>query len=98
MQNTFMSYHWLTQISPSASYGLALVALAWLFVLLGCTQGRRAQLVTGWVIAGILAAYKLHFFIASALLLLLVPPLFFRGPLGGASARCGRCPRSRCSP
>ena len=37
MQNTFLSYHWLTQISPSASYGLALVALAWLFVLLGCT-------------------------------------------------------------
>ena len=23
MQNTFMSYHWLTQISPSATYGLA---------------------------------------------------------------------------
>jgi len=82
MQNTFMSYHWLTQISPSASYGLALVALAWLFVLLGCRQGSRFQLVTGWLIAGILAVYKLHFFIASALPLLLVPALFFRGALG----------------
>ena len=87
MQNTFMSYHWLTQISPSASYGLALLALAWLFVLLGCTRGSRLQLVTGWLIAGVLAVYKLHFFIASALLLLLVPALFFspgsaRGPLG----------------
>ena len=82
MQNTFMSYHWLTQISPSASYGLALLALAWLFVLLGCKQGSRLQLVTGWLIAGVLAVYKLHFFIASALLLLLVPALFFRGPLG----------------
>jgi len=81
MQNTFMSYHWLTQISPSASYGLALVALAWLFVLLGCRQGSRLQLIAGWLIAGILTFYKLHFFIASALLLLLVPPLFFRGPL-----------------
>ena len=81
MQNTFMSYHWLTQISPSASYGLALLALAWLFVLLGCKQGSRLQLVTGWLIAGVLAVYKLHFFIASALLLLLVPALFFRGPL-----------------
>ena len=40
MQNTFMSYHWLTQISPSASYGLALLALAWLFVLLGCKRGQ----------------------------------------------------------
>ena len=82
MQNTFMSYHWLTQISPSASYGLALLALAWLFVLLGCTRGSRLQLVTGWLLAGVLAVYKLHFFIASALLLLLVPALFFRGPLG----------------
>jgi hypothetical protein len=82
MQNTFMSYHWLTQISPSASYGLALVTLAWLFVLLGCQQGNRLQLVTGWLIAGIVAAYKLHFFIASALPLLVVPPLFFRGTLG----------------
>jgi hypothetical protein len=82
MQNTFMSYHWLTQISPSASYGLALLALAWLFVLLGCTRGSRVQLVAGWLIAAVLAVYKLHFFIASALLLLLVPPLFFRAALG----------------
>jgi len=81
MQNTFMSYHWLTQISPSASYGLALLALAWLFVLLGCKEGSRLQLVMGWLIAGVLAVYKLHFFIASALLLLVVPALFFRGPL-----------------
>jgi hypothetical protein len=82
MQNTFMSYHWLTQISPSASHGLALLALAWLFVLLACTRGSRLQLVAGWFVAGVLAVYKLHFFIASALLLLLVPALFFRGPLG----------------
>jgi hypothetical protein len=98
LQNTFMSYHWLTQISPSASYGLALLALAWLFVLLGCTRSSRLQLVMGWLIAAVLAVYKLHFFIASALLLSLVPPLFFRGPLGprkrtlwavAAAAVCG---------
>jgi hypothetical protein len=76
--NTFMSYHWLTQISPSATYGLALLAMAWLFVLRGCMQGNRLQLLAGWLLAGILAFYKLHFFIASALLLWLVPPLFFR--------------------
>ncbi len=82
LHNRFMSYHWLTQISPSASYGLALLAAAWLFVLLGCTRGSRWQLVAGWVMAGILAVYKLHFFIASALLLVLVPALFFRGAVG----------------
>jgi hypothetical protein len=82
MRNPFMSYHWLTQISPSATYGLALLAIAWLFVLVGCRQGRKLQLLAGWLLGGILLAYKVHFFIASALLLLLLPPLFFRGSLG----------------
>ncbi|HEX6273889.1 MAG TPA: hypothetical protein VFZ53_12665, partial [Polyangiaceae bacterium] len=79
MQNPFMSYHWLTQISPSATYGLALLAVAWLFVVQGCVNGSRRQVLTGWIVAGIVAAYKLHYVIASALLLLLVPALFFRG-------------------
>ncbi len=86
MRNTFMSYHWLTQISPSATHGLALVAAAWLFVIRGCAQGNRLQILAGWLVGGILALYKLQFFIASALLLWLVPPLFFRvggvGPSG----------------
>jgi len=83
MRNTFMSYHWLTQISPSASYGLALLAVAWLFVLLGCTRGSRLQILAGWLVAGLLVFYKLHFFIANALLLWLVPPLFFRADGAG---------------
>jgi hypothetical protein len=81
MQNPFMSYHWLTQISPSATYGLALLAVAWLFVIQGCSQGNRLQLFTGWIVAGILVAYKLHYVIASVLLLLLVPAVFFRANL-----------------
>jgi hypothetical protein len=82
MRNTFMSYHWLTQISPSATYGLGLLAVVWLFVIRGCAQGNRLQLLAGWLLAGILAFYKLHFFIASALLLWLVPPLFFHAKIG----------------
>ena len=82
MQNTFMSYHWLTQISPSATYGLALLAVAWLFVILGCTQGSRPQILAGWLVGGVLVFYKAHFFIANALLLLLVPAVFFQKALG----------------
>ncbi|MEO6603820.1 MAG: hypothetical protein ABIQ16_28310 [Polyangiaceae bacterium] len=81
MRNTFMSYHWLTQISPSATYGLALLAVAWLFVIKGCTQGNRMQLVAGWAAAIIVSVYKVHFVLASALLLLLVPAIFFRSHL-----------------
>lgn len=82
MQNPFMSYHWLTQISPSATYGLALMVVAWLFVIKGTTEGNRVQLLAGWVMSGVVVMYKLHYVIASALLLVLVPPLFFRGQLG----------------
>ena len=82
MQNTFMSYHWLTQISPSATHGLALLVVAWLFVVQGCTRGSRLQLVVGWLVSAVVAFYKLHYVIASALLVLLVPALFFRGHLG----------------
>lgn len=82
MRNPFMSYHWLTQISPSATYGLAVLAVAWLFVTRGCVEGSRLHIVVGWLVGGLLVVYKAHFFIASALLLLLVPPVFFRGALG----------------
>jgi len=82
MGNPFLSYHFLTQISPSATHGLALLGVAWLFVLRGSAQGSLRQLALGWAIAGVLAAYKLHFVVASALLLLLVPALFFRAALG----------------
>jgi hypothetical protein len=81
MKNPFMSYHWLTQISPSATYGLALLVVAWLFVIQGCTRGSRLQLLVGWLVAAVVALYKLHYVVASALLLLLVPALFFRSRL-----------------
>jgi hypothetical protein len=82
MQNRFMSYHWLTQISPSATYGLALIAVAWLFVIRGSTAGNRVQVLAGWLFACVAAMYKVHYVVASALLLVVVPPLFFRGSLG----------------
>ena len=82
MQNPFMSYHWLTQISPTATFGLALIAVAWLFVVQACKNGNRLQLIGGWLLAAVALFYKLHFVIASALLLWLVPVLFFRAPLG----------------
>jgi hypothetical protein len=77
MHNTFMSYHWLTQISPSATHGLALLVVAWLFVIRGCARGSRRQLVVGWLGAAVVVVYKLHYVVACALLLLLVPALFF---------------------
>lgn len=81
MRNPFMSYHWLTQISPSATYGLSLLAVAWLFVIQGSARGNRVQLFAGWLLAGLAVFYKLHYVVACALLLLLIPALFFPAQL-----------------
>lgn len=78
---TFMSYHCLTHISPGATYGIAVLALAWLFVMRGCTRGSLLQVLVGWLFGGLAIFYKAQFFIASALLLLLTPPFFLRGRL-----------------
>lgn len=87
MRNPFMSYHFLTQISPSATHGVALLALGWLLVLRGCRRGSALQLAAGWLLALVVGLYKLHFLIGSAFLLLLVPVLFFRARLSrGARA------------
>jgi hypothetical protein len=80
-QNPFMSYHCLTQISPGATYGIAVLALAWLFVLRGCTRGSLLQVFVGWLVGACAIFYKAQFFIASALPLLLTPPVFLRGKL-----------------
>jgi hypothetical protein len=81
LHNPFMSYHWLTQISPSASYGLMLLSMAWLFVIRGCLAGRWLLLLVGWLFGGLLLLYKAHFLIASAVPLLLAPAVFFQAPV-----------------
>jgi hypothetical protein len=79
IRNTFMSYHWMAQISPGATVGLAILALAWLFVLCGCLRGNLHQIGLGWLIGAAAVFYKAQFFIANALLLVIAPPLFLRG-------------------
>ena len=78
MGNTFLSYHWLAQISPGATFGLSMIALAWLFVLRGSTRGSLFQVGVGWMYGGVGVVYKAQFFVAIALVLLALPPLFLR--------------------
>ena len=74
----YMSYHWMTQISPGATFGLAVLALAWLFVIRGCMRGSFGQVGLGWLFCGLVVFYKAQFFIASALLLFMVPIICLR--------------------
>jgi hypothetical protein len=84
MRNTFLSYHWLAQISPGATFGLSIAALAWVFILRGCLRGRLFHVGLGWLVGGVLVLYKAQLFVAVALLLVTLPALFFRRRLGMA--------------
>jgi hypothetical protein len=79
VKNSFMSYHWMVQIAPAATFGLALLAITWLLVLRGCMGGSLFQIGVGWMVGCVVVLYKAQFFIASALLLFIAPPLFFCG-------------------
>jgi hypothetical protein len=57
---------------------LAVLALAWLFVILGSIRGSFGQVGAGWLLGGLVVFYKAQFFIASALLLFMVPIVCLR--------------------
>lgn len=77
--NALLSYHFMQAVSPAGTYGVSLLALAWIFMIGGCAAGRRAQILAGWAIAALAVVYKAQLFVANALLLWTFPALFLRG-------------------
>src|SRR5437868_7304770 len=77
--NKFLSYNFFQQVVPGGSYGVACVAIAWIFILDGCKRGKLASIVTGCAVLLVSITYKAHFFVANAFLLMIYPCLFFRG-------------------
>ena len=77
--NKFLSYNFLQQVAPGGLYGVACVAIAWMFILDGCRAGRFASILCGYVVLIISLTYKAHFFVANAFLLMIYPCIFFRG-------------------
>jgi hypothetical protein len=76
--NKWLSYHWLQQISPAGSYGVALLALCWLLMIKGCAAGRPLLLAVSYLLAACSIEYKAHIFVANALLLWVFPAFFAR--------------------
>lgn len=76
----WLSYHWLQQINPGGYTGVAMLALAWLFMFAGCRTGRLRLVALGLLTAGFASQYKAQFFVANALLIWLYPGVFLRGP------------------
>ena len=77
--NRYLSYNFLQQVNPGGFYGVACAALAWVFILDGCTTGRYKSILLGYVVALLTVVYKAHIFVANAFLVMLYPCLFLVG-------------------
>jgi hypothetical protein len=77
--NKWLSYNFFQQAAPGGSYGVACVAIAWIFVLDGCKRAKRASVIMGYAVLLMCIAYKAQFFVANAFLLMIYPCFFLRG-------------------
>ena len=76
-QNRYLSYYFLTQVNLGMLYGIACVALAWLFVLDGVRRGVLRIVLLGYGFLALCLFYKAHIFVANSYLLMMFPILFF---------------------
>ena len=77
--NRYLSYNFLSQVNLGMLYGMACVAVAWIFILNGCRRAQPTQVVAGYVVLAVCVFYKAHIFVANAYLILIYPCLFYTG-------------------
>lgn len=77
--NRYLSYNFLGQVNLGMLYGIACVAIAWVFVLEGSRQKKVLSIFIGYGFLAVSLCYKAHIFVANALLILVYLPLFFPG-------------------
>lgn len=75
----YLSYNFLQQAAPGGSYGIVCASIAWMFVLEGCKNKRFVSIIIGYVVLLTCIAYRAHFFVANAFLLMIYPCFFFPG-------------------
>lgn len=74
----YLGYNWVQQAHPGGFYGVACYAVAWVFILLGCQNGRYSQVALGYAAAVLGVFFKAHLFVANAFLVMLYPCFFFK--------------------
>jgi hypothetical protein len=79
VQNYWLSYHWLSQISPTCSYGIAWIVVCWILMFRACKTGRILLLLSSYAGLALCILYKSHIFVANALLLWIYPAIFMTG-------------------
>lgn len=77
--NHFLSYHWLQNIGPAGLYGVAITALAWIFMFEACRRSSSILIAVAYFTALFSILFKAQFFVANAYLILIFPALFMTG-------------------
>jgi hypothetical protein len=77
--NKWLSYNFFQHAAPGGSYGVACVAIAWIFVLDGCKRGKLNSVIMGYAALLMCINYKAQFFVANAFLIMVYPCVFFPG-------------------
>lgn len=79
MPFAYLSFMFMSQVNLTMLYGVASVAIGWLFMIEGCRRASYASLVIAYTCLAATAFFKAHVFVANAYPMLIFPALFFAG-------------------
>lgn len=75
--SALLGFHFMSQVNPGMLYGIACMALAWLFMIEGCRRASYRAVAIAYFFLALCLMYKAHLFVANAFLLLIFPCIFF---------------------
>jgi hypothetical protein len=76
-QIRYLSYNFMAQVNLGMLYGIAAVAMAWMFMIEGCRRGRVGLVLLAYVFLVVCLFYKAHLFVANSYVLMMYPLVFF---------------------
>ena len=77
--STDLGFHFMPQINPGMLYGIACMAIAWVFMIEGCRRASYGAIGIAYAFLAICLMYKAHLFVANAFLLLIFPCVYLVG-------------------
>jgi len=77
--NKHYSYYFQMLVNVATPYGLACVALSWVFMFRGCQTGSVRHVLFAYLLGVLLVFFKAHLFFANSLFLMLYPMIQFPG-------------------
>jgi hypothetical protein len=77
--NPFFGYHWLQQIAPAGSYGVASAAFVFMLMFEACRTTQYRLIILGYFFVFVTLLFKAQIFVAISFTALVFPVLFMGG-------------------